>query len=112
MAATAPAQPPTFYRPAEVAAILRCSVWWVKEQARQRRIPYCWIGGSYLFTEEHIAEIIRRFEVSPVDVADPVPATRLQDTKPSTTRSAESPIRLQARVPRRAREAAAKQPAA
>lgn len=30
----------TYYRPAEVAAMLRCSVWWVKEQARRRRIPF------------------------------------------------------------------------
>jgi hypothetical protein len=36
---TGPAPAPTgFYRPAEVAALLR-SEWWVKEQARRRRIP-------------------------------------------------------------------------
>ena len=48
--------------------MLRCSEWWVKEQARRRRIPFCWIGGSYLFTEEHIAAIVRLFEVRPVEL--------------------------------------------
>jgi hypothetical protein len=56
---------PPLYRPHEVAKVLRCSEWWVKEQARRRRIPFSWIGGSYRFTDEHIAEIIRRFEVQP-----------------------------------------------
>ncbi|WP_433082730.1 helix-turn-helix domain-containing protein [Dactylosporangium sp. CA-052675] len=53
------------HRPAEVAKILDCSEWWVKEQARRRRIPFAWIGGSYRFTDEHLAEIIRIFEVRP-----------------------------------------------
>src|SRR3954464_3325134 len=57
--------PAGFYRAAEVARMLRCSEWWVKEQARQRRVPFCWIGGSYLFTEEHVAMIVRLFEVRP-----------------------------------------------
>lgn len=48
------APPVGFYRAADVAERLHCSVWWVKEQARRRRIPYCWIGGSYRFTDEHI----------------------------------------------------------
>ncbi|MEV4642454.1 hypothetical protein AB0J80_34435 [Actinoplanes sp. NPDC049548] len=37
----------------------------VKEQARQRRIPYCWIGGTYRFTDEHITAIVRLYEVEP-----------------------------------------------
>src|SRR5262247_2810258 len=63
-----PTPPPNgFHRPAEAAAMLHCSEWWLKKQCRERRIPYAWIGGSYLFTDEHIAEIIRRFEVRPTD---------------------------------------------
>lgn len=58
-------QPAAYYRPAEVTKLLRCSEWWIKEQARRRRIPYAWIGGSYLFTQAHIAEIVRLFEVRP-----------------------------------------------
>jgi hypothetical protein len=95
-----------YYRPAEVARLLRCSEWWVKEQARRRRIPFCWIGGSYLFTEEHIAAIVRLFEVLP---GDDVPSRRGRgsaDRLPSTgdDRGA-TPIRLRARPPRRARRA-------
>ena len=56
-----------YYRPAEVAEMLRCSEWWVKEQARRRRVPFCWIGGGYLFTEEHVAAIVRLFEVRPTE---------------------------------------------
>ena len=43
--------------------MLRCSEWWIKEQARRRRIPFSWIGGSYLFTEDHEAfrELARNF---------------------------------------------------
>jgi hypothetical protein len=95
--------PATFYRPAEVAAMLRCSEWWVKEQARKRRIPYSWIGGSYLFTTEHITEIIRVFEVRPVESATPVNAP-----KPASCRlvNGAPPTVLRARTPRRARDAA------
>ena len=97
---------PVFYRPSEVAVMLRCSEWWVKEQARQRRIPYAWIGGSYLFTPEHVAEIIRRFEVQPTDTEAPAPARRI--TRPTTTDhgdGGDQVVRLTARVPRRARVA-------
>ena len=46
-----PAPPPGYYRAAEVAEMLHCSEWWIKEQARKGRIPYSWIGGSYLFMD-------------------------------------------------------------
>jgi hypothetical protein len=97
--------PATFYRPAEVARMLRCSEWWVKEQARQRRIPFSWIGGSYLFTEEHVAEIVRLFEVRPSDATAPTAATGRASRRPAGE-TGESTIRLSARTPRRARAAA------
>ena len=90
-----------YYRPAEVAEILRCSEWWVKEQARRRRIPYAWIGGSYLFTDEHIAAILRLFEVQPDQPGEPtrsVATVRVRDAGSQSAGSA-----LVARVPRRAR---------
>ena len=104
---TGPAQQqPTFYRPADVAAMLHCSQWWVKEQARKRRIPYCWIGGSYRFTPEHVAEIARLFEVRPAEPAHRLPIERRPSAQESDvdgcTRS-----RLVARSPRRARAATA-----
>ena len=95
-----------FYRPAEVAQMLRCSVWWVKEQARRRNIPYAWIGGSYLFTAEHIAEIVRRFEVQPTDDGPAIPTPRRSPEQPSGVEAGQSTARLIARQPRRKRAAA------
>jgi hypothetical protein len=60
---------PRLYSPAEIAKALGCSEWWVKEQARRRRIPYSWIGGSYKFTAEQLAEIIHASEVRPQPTA-------------------------------------------
>lgn len=90
-----------YYRPAEVARMLRCSEWWIKEQARRRRIPYAWIGGSYLFSEVHIAEIVRLFEVPPVEAATSAPPSG-PARRPGASRGATV---LVARVPRRARGA-------
>ncbi|MFC0527248.1 helix-turn-helix domain-containing protein [Phytohabitans kaempferiae] len=99
-----------FYRPAEVARKLRCSEWWVREQARRRRIPYRWIGGSYLFTDEDIAEISRLFKVEPTASVPVIPAPRRSPEQPSSVEiAAESSRpsgRLTARVPRRARASA------
>ena len=95
---------PAFYRPAEVAAMLRCSEWWVKEQARRRRIPYAWIGSSYLFTTEHIAEIVRLFEVRPTDGTAGRPSANGCRT-PGGDAASDRPIALVARVPRRMRQA-------
>ena len=92
-----------YYRPAEVARMLRCSEWWVKEQARHRRIPFCWIGGSYLFTEAHVAEIVRLFEVQPVEAAASAPSAGRARREAASTRPRAAV--LVARVPRRARTA-------
>lgn len=91
-----------FYRPAQVAERLPCSEWWVKEQARRRRIPFCWIGGGYLFTEEHITAILRRFEVQAVDGEASVSAMPAPRPRPPA-QPAESSVTLRARPPRRAR---------
>ena len=105
---TGPVPAPTaFYRPAEVAVLLRCSEWWVKEQARRRRIPYAWIGGSYLFTAEHVAEIVRRFEVQPADQPDAATKPGRVVRRPAAAPEVDPPVCLRARTPRRVREAAA-----
>lgn len=94
-----PSTTPLLYRPAEVAKRLSCSEWWVKEQARNRRIPFSWIGGSYRFTEEHIAEIVRLFEQRPAIDAlggDGAHSRPMVTHQPPRTR-------LQARTPRRMR---------
>ncbi|WP_371409818.1 helix-turn-helix domain-containing protein [Micromonospora zamorensis] len=103
--------PGTLYRPAEVAKILRCSEWWVKEQARNDRIPYSWIGGSYRFTDGHVAEIVRLFErrpaVDPLSGNHTTPAPRR-----SRSRNIDSTVQLKARPPRRTRSVAAQPPIA
>lgn len=66
---------PQLYRPAQIAEALGCSEWWVKEQARQRRIPFTRAGGAYRFTEEHYSEIIRAFEQRPLRRAESAPET-------------------------------------
>lgn len=93
-----------FYRAAEVARMLRCSEWWIKEQARRRRIPFCWIGGSYLFTEAHVAEIVRLFEVQPVEATTSTTGARRAGFS-ATDATSGTATRLVARVPRRARAA-------
>src|SRR3954453_17579210 len=97
--------PAGFYRAAEVARMLRCSEWWVKEQARRRRIPFCWIGGSYLFTVEHVAAIVRLFEVHPVGDADRIDVA---SERPACGRARDvAAVRLRARPPRRRRNSSA-----
>ncbi|WP_432984674.1 hypothetical protein [Dactylosporangium sp. CA-233914] len=68
----------------------------MKEQARKRRIPFAWIGGSYRFTDEHLAEIIRLFEVRP------------EAERSATPRAVPAPAigPLKARRPRRTQRAA------
>ena len=90
------------YRAADVAKMLQCSEWWIKEQARNRRIPFSWIGGSYRFTDEHVEEVIRLFEQRPESSRTlPGGATQL-----STVRKRQLPqgddVGLRARTPRRA----------
>jgi hypothetical protein len=91
---------PTYHRPADVAAMLRCSPWWIKEQARRGRIPYSWIGGSYLFTDEHVRAIVQLHEVQPTDPV-PAPAPRRATTPPEQGNA--PVVQLRARPPRRVR---------
>jgi hypothetical protein len=96
---------PRFYLPCDVAKILKCSEWWVKEQGRRRRIPYCWIGGGYRFTPEHLTEIARIFERTATGT-DPAPGNdRPPRRRPAkrSTRVAAAPAQLTARIPPRAR---------
>ena len=89
------------YRPADVAKMLHCSEWWVKEQARKRRIPFSLIGGSYRFTDEHVAEVIRLFEQRP-ESNNTVPAStaRVAPLRTLSSSLSEADV-LRARVPRR-----------
>lgn len=95
-----PALPPV-YLPSDIAKALHCSEWWVKEQARKGRIPFTKAAGSYRFTAEHFAEIMRIFESRPAERHDaPVPAKQAPRRRAATT--AASITSLKARTPRRA----------
>jgi excisionase family DNA binding protein len=96
---------PKSYSAAQVAEALDCSEWWVKEQARRRRIPFLRSGSGYRFTRSHVEEIFHILEERP----DPVNTPQISTT--STRRRTLVPfdvpsVRLQARRPRRARNAA------
>lgn len=91
------------HRPADVARMLQCSEWWVKEQARKRRIPFTWIGGSYRFTDEHVAEVIRLFEQRPEsESAMSGNSSRGAPARKRSQMPTDGAISLRARPPRRA----------
>jgi excisionase family DNA binding protein len=50
----------------EAAVILRVKPNWLERQAAARRIPFTMLGGSYRFTAEHLAAIVRQYEQRPV----------------------------------------------
>jgi hypothetical protein len=91
---------PVLYTAAEAAALLRCSAWWLKKEARDGRAPHTRTGGAYKFTAEHIATIIRLREVSASitgPAAAPVAPVRL-----AAAGGADTVPLLRARRPRRA----------
>lgn len=102
MTPTRPEPPslPAVYLPRDIAKALHCSEWWVKEQARKGRIPFIKPAGSYRFTAEHFAEIVRTLESRPAEVGAVAASTprRRHDAVVSAPVS-----RLTARRPRRAR---------
>lgn len=92
---------PPVYLPRDIAKALHCSEWWVKEQARRGRIPFSKVGGSYRFTAEHFAEIMRIFESRPAESGSAATATAPAQRRQAT--QATAPVsRLKARTPRRA----------
>jgi hypothetical protein len=74
------------------------------EQARRRRIPFIRIGRRYLFTAEHVAEIVQRFEERPPEQPSTV-VGRPQSPRELTVADGDGTARLTARAPRRARAA-------
>src|ERR1017187_4357057 len=56
---------------AEAAGIIggTCKASWLKQQAREGRIPYVRLGGAYNFTDAHIAAILGIFEHLPAVAA-------------------------------------------
>jgi excisionase family DNA binding protein len=73
--------PVTLHTAREAADLLRVRTSWLERQAAARRIPFTMLGGSYRFSDDHLAQIIRMFEKVPgADL--PHPARRRHPTTP------------------------------
>ncbi|MFF4605865.1 helix-turn-helix domain-containing protein [Streptomyces sp. NPDC001339] len=99
---------PRLYLPEEVAEVLGCSAWWVKDRARRRLIPFTRVGRAYRFTGDHLAEIIRMYEARPATSQQrAVAAATPKAPAPQAPSPSAVPVpmaRLRARPPRRARQ--------
>lgn len=98
--AAAAVSTPRAWNTDEAAELLRCKASWLKEQARQDRIPYVKLSGSYHFTDDHLTEIIRIFEVRPREVTPPRAPRRPVLPEPAPGREY---VPLKARLPRTSR---------
>ncbi|QEV22424.1 DNA-binding protein [Streptomyces alboniger] len=95
---------PRLHVPEEVAAVLGCSAWWVKDRARRRLIPFTRVGRAYRFSDEHLAEIIRMHEERPAVKPQRLGVAAAPTRKPPARQRSEAAVptvRLQARPPRR-----------
>lgn len=95
---------PRLYRPEEIASVLGCSVWWVKDRARRRAIPFTRVGRAYRFSGDHLAEIIRKHEERPAGRSQYPGVTAAPALKrPAQQRpeAAVPTVRLKSRSPRR-----------
>lgn len=90
---------PRLHTALEIADALGVSEWWVKEQARQRRVPFVKVGGAYRFTSSHLDEIVAAHEQRPEQARQTSTSTRSRRrAQPSTG----TPVaQLRARRPRR-----------
>jgi hypothetical protein len=87
----------------DAAAILHVRQSWLERQAAQRRVPFTMLGGSYRFTDEHLAEIVRRFEQTPKEDRVTVSAIPRQRTRRGAHEATPTTLRARPRpAPRRA----------
>lgn len=89
----------------EAAGILRVKESWLERQAAARKIPFTMLGGSYRFTTDHLAQIVRMHEHAPS--AEPArnrpAAPRAARAVPSDGALSATPLRARPRPgPRRA----------
>jgi excisionase family DNA binding protein len=73
----------------EAARLLKVKRSWLERQAAARKIPFSMLGGSYRFSDQHLAEIVRMNEVSP---ASPAPDGPQAARTPRKTRVSEGPL--------------------
>lgn len=56
---------PRLHTKEEAAAILRVKASWLERRAAAREIPFALMSGTYLFTDDHLAQIIALHEQRP-----------------------------------------------
>jgi excisionase family DNA binding protein len=79
--APGPAGPPVMHTAEEAARLLKVKQSWLERQAAARKIPFTMLGGSYRFSDRHLAEIVRMNEVMPSrDAKDVRPPERRHRT--------------------------------
>jgi hypothetical protein len=95
------------YTADEAAVMLRCTVSWLKEQARLGGIGSVLIANKVHFTQAHIDEFLRRNDRPATAAAAPV-RTRAARTAEPAARPVPLPpvVQLRAKVPRRMRQEA------
>jgi len=90
----------------EAAAILRVKPGWLQRRAAARKIPFTMLGGTYHFTAEHVAEIVRINEKLPAATGE----SRATRSKTQERQASETVTMLRPRPrpdgPRRRRTAA------
>jgi excisionase family DNA binding protein len=62
---TANQHTPALYTAAGAAEILKVKRSWLERQAAARKIPFTMLGGTYRFTDAHLAAIIQIHEKMP-----------------------------------------------
>jgi excisionase family DNA binding protein len=79
----------------EAARLLKVKRGWLERQAAARKIPFSMLGGSYRFSDRHLAEIVRMNEVAPVPPAPdaPQPAHSSRKIRPGEPTSTVAPLR-------------------
>jgi excisionase family DNA binding protein len=76
----------------EAARLLKVKRSWLERQAAARRIPFSMLGGSYRFSDRHLAEIVRMNEVAPVPSAPDAPQPARTPRKTLTGREAAATV--------------------
>ena len=82
-----PGTMPEIHTLEEAAAILRVKKSWLERQAAARKIPFTMLGGTYHFTAEHLAQIVRIHEKTPA--AAPVPSEASTRRRPRPQQAAQ-----------------------
>lgn len=84
----------------EAARLLKVKRSWLERQAAARKIQFTMLGGSYRFSDRHIAEIVRMNEVAPLPAPRKAPrSVRTPRNAPPDAESAGkvAPLRPRAR---------------